>query len=82
MDSEQKIEERKRWNAPFLRAFNYMLEEGCLEFGISQSRMTKGELLRASCHTGWSCTATSTSSFPSTTVTMLILLCGTIAPVA
>ena len=44
MDSEQKIEERKRWNAPFLRAFNYMLEEGCLEFGISQSRLTKGEL--------------------------------------
>ena len=44
MDSEQKIEERKKWNAPFLRAFNYMLEEGCLEFGISQSRMTKGEL--------------------------------------
>ena len=32
MDSEQKIEERKRWNAPFLRAFNYLLEEGCLEF--------------------------------------------------
>ena len=28
MDSEQKIEERKRWNAPFLRAFNYLLEEG------------------------------------------------------
>lgn len=44
MDSEQKIKERKKWNAPFLRAFNYMLEEGCLEFGISQSRMTKGEL--------------------------------------
>ena len=44
MDSEQKIEERKRWNAPFLRAFNYLLEEGCLEFGISQSRLTKGEL--------------------------------------
>ena len=44
MDSEQKIEERKKWNAPFLRAFNYLLEEGCLEFGISQSRLTKGEL--------------------------------------
>ena len=44
MDSEQKLEERKRWNAPFLRAFNYLLEEGCLEFGISQSRLTKGEL--------------------------------------
>ena len=44
MDSEQKIEERKRWNAPFLRAFNYLLEEGCLEFGISQSSLTKGEL--------------------------------------
>ena len=44
MDSEQKIEERKRWNAPFLRAFNYLLEEGCLEFGISKSRLTKGEL--------------------------------------
>ena len=28
MDSEQKIEERKRWNAPFLRAFNYLLDEG------------------------------------------------------
>ena len=44
MDSKQKIEERKKWNAPFLRAFNYLLEEGCLEFGISQSRLTKGEL--------------------------------------
>lgn len=44
MDSEQKIEERKRWNAPFLRAFNYLLEEGYLEFGISKSRLTKGEL--------------------------------------
>ena len=30
MDSEQKIEERKRWNAPL--------------FGISQSSLTKGEL--------------------------------------
>ena len=28
MDSEQKIEERKRWNAPFLRVFNYLLDEG------------------------------------------------------
>ena len=28
MDSEQKIEERKKWNAPFLRAFNYLLVEG------------------------------------------------------
>ena len=28
MDSEQKIEERKRWNAPFMRAFNYLLDEG------------------------------------------------------
>ena len=44
MDSEQKIEERKRWNAPFLRAYNYLLEEGYLEFGISKSRLTKGEL--------------------------------------
>ena len=44
MDSEQKLEERKRWNAPFLRAFNYLLEEGYLEFGISKSRLTKGEL--------------------------------------
>ena len=26
MDSEQKIEERKKWNAPFLRAFNYLLD--------------------------------------------------------
>lgn len=44
MDSEQKIEERKKWNAPFLRAFNYLLEEGCLKFGISQVRLTKAEL--------------------------------------
>lgn len=44
MDSEQKLEERKRWNAPFLRAFNYLLEEGYLEFGISKNRLTKGEL--------------------------------------
>ena len=44
MDSEQKLEERKRWNGPFLRAFNYLLEEGYLEFGISKSRLTKGEL--------------------------------------
>ena len=44
MDSKQKIEERKKWNAPFLKAFNYLLEEGCLEFGISQSSLTKGEL--------------------------------------
>lgn len=44
MDSEQKLEERKRWNAPFLRAFNYLLEEGYMEFGISKSRLTKGEL--------------------------------------
>lgn len=36
MDSEQKIEERKKWNAPFLRAFNYLLEEGYAA--------TKGEL--------------------------------------
>ena len=28
MSPEQKIEERKRWNAPFLRAFNYLLDEG------------------------------------------------------
>jgi len=28
MDSGQKIEERKKWNAPFLRAFNYLLDEG------------------------------------------------------
>jgi len=27
MDSEQKIEERKKWNEPFLRAFNYLLDE-------------------------------------------------------
>ena len=27
MDSEQKIEERKKWNAPFLRAFNYLLDD-------------------------------------------------------
>lgn len=44
MDSKQKLEERKRWNAPFLRAFNYLLEEGYLEFGISKSRLTKGKL--------------------------------------
>ena len=44
MDSEQKLEERKRWNAPFLRAFNYLLEEGYLEFGISKSPLTKGKL--------------------------------------
>ena len=37
MDSEQKIEERKKWNAPFLRAFNYLLE--CYE-------VTKGELCK------------------------------------
>lgn len=36
MDSEQKLEERKRWNAPFLRAFNYLLDEGYAE--------TKGKL--------------------------------------
>jgi len=36
MDSKQKIEERKKWNAPFLRAFNYLLDEGYAE--------TKGEL--------------------------------------
>ena len=42
MDSEQKIEERKKWNAPFLRAFNYLLDEGyaknkgdlCTKIGI------------------------------------------------
>ena len=42
MDSEQKIEERKKWNAPFLRAFNYLLDEGyaknkgdlCFKIGI------------------------------------------------
>lgn len=28
MSPEQKIEERKKWNAPFLRAFNYLLDEG------------------------------------------------------
>ena len=27
MDSEQKIEERQKWNAPFLRAFNYLLDD-------------------------------------------------------
>ncbi len=37
MDSEQKIEERQKWNAPFLRAFNYLLE--CYE-------VTKGELCK------------------------------------
>ena len=31
MDSKQKIEERKKWNAPFLRAFNYLLDEGYAE---------------------------------------------------
>jgi transcriptional regulator with XRE-family HTH domain len=36
MDSGQKIEERKKWNARFLRAFNYLLDEGYAE--------TKGEL--------------------------------------
>jgi transcriptional regulator with XRE-family HTH domain len=38
MDSKQKIEERKRWNAPFLRAFNYLLEENYAS--------TKGELCK------------------------------------
>ena len=37
MDSEQKIEERQKWNTPFLRAFNYLLE--CCE-------VTKGELCK------------------------------------
>ena len=38
MDSEQKIEERKRWNEPFLRAFNYLLDENYAS--------TKGELCK------------------------------------
>lgn len=38
MDSKQKIEERKRWNEPFLRAFNYLLEENYAA--------TKGELCK------------------------------------
>lgn len=38
MDSEQKIEERKKWNEPFLRAFNYLLEENYAS--------TKGELCK------------------------------------
>ena len=38
MDSEQKIEERKRWNEPFLRAFNYLLDESYAS--------TKGELCK------------------------------------
>ena len=38
MDSKQKIEERKRWNEPFLRAFNYLLEENYAS--------TKGELCK------------------------------------
>ncbi len=38
MDSEQKIEERKRWNKPFLRAFNYLLDENYAS--------TKGELCK------------------------------------
>lgn len=38
MDSEQKIEEKKKWNEPFLRAFNYLLDEGYAA--------TKGELCR------------------------------------
>ncbi len=38
MESEQKIEERKKWNAPFLRAFNYLLDEGYAN--------TKGELCK------------------------------------
>jgi transcriptional regulator with XRE-family HTH domain len=38
MDSEQKIEERKRWNEPFLRAFNYLLDENYA--------FTKGELCK------------------------------------
>lgn len=38
MDSEQKIEEKKKWNEPFLRAFNYLLDEGYAS--------TKGELCR------------------------------------
>jgi hypothetical protein len=27
MNPEQKIEERKKWNVPFLRAFNYLLDD-------------------------------------------------------
>ena len=38
MDPEQKIEERKRWNEPFLRAFNYLLDESYAS--------TKGELCK------------------------------------
>lgn len=38
MDSEQKIEEKRKWNEPFLRAFNYLLDEGYA--------VTKGELCR------------------------------------
>jgi hypothetical protein len=38
MDSKQKIEERKKWNEPFLRAFNYLLEENYAS--------TKGELCK------------------------------------
>ena len=38
MDSKQKIEERKRWNEPFLRAFNYLLDENYAS--------TKGELCK------------------------------------
>ena len=38
MDSKQKIEERKRWNEPFLRAFNYLLGENYAS--------TKGELCK------------------------------------
>ena len=38
MDLKQKIEERKRWNEPFLRAFNYLLEENYAS--------TKGELCK------------------------------------
>lgn len=38
MDSEQKIKERKRRNEPFLRAFNYLLDENYAS--------TKGELCK------------------------------------
>jgi len=38
MDSKLKIEERKRWNEPFLRAFSYLLEENYAS--------TKGELCK------------------------------------
>ena len=38
MDSKQKIEERKKWNEPFLRAFNYLLDENYAS--------TKGELCK------------------------------------